>query len=486
MTKKYNKPVSIFLQLVPFLTVASAVAVVSVLVFLSLKGYDINRSTGEVIKNGLVVVDSEPDGANIVIDNLPEGETTKSNLTLPEGKHSVSLLKEGYREWQKEINLVASNVVNLGYPRLMPENSVSAPTLLINKAAAIKRMPEQDKILVISFSPSSDDKIILQRYDVNDGKYDDWQSSIEISLDSLEVEELADLSFEIVDIYNDSSLIEFKSDDSNDYIVARLTNINEVSDQYSLESGSNIQLTGADSMLVSSDSQFTHTSQLFGKPINTVFKQKAIDYALTSDRSAILVAHSSDLVSIDISSGEESKLITTARLIDIEFLDVVEHDGKDVVILYFYDQGVASYYLSEFISTEPSLDSESIFMKSNVDWELVNSSPNGRFITWLDRAGGIVSYDLENNEFYTVEPSAGSVVDGVQWLDKFNMIITFSSNNELYVSDYDGKNQYNFTIEPSDINLGYFKDTNNILYSKIELNSDGQHVILGLDLEPAS
>lgn len=98
-----------------------AAAVIAGVLVATARGYDINRETGEVIQNGLILVDSDPVSAEISVDNEDEQDTTPGRLPLPSGQHTVLLERDGYFSWSKTIELVGSDVEWLYYPRLFPE-----------------------------------------------------------------------------------------------------------------------------------------------------------------------------------------------------------------------------------------------------------------------------------------------------------------------------------------------------------------------------
>lgn len=87
-------------------------------------GYDIDRHTGSVIQNGLVIVDAHPVSATVFLDNIDKG-STDSRLVLPAGKYQVELRRDGYRNWSHVVNVEGSSIEQLIYPFLFPNKLVS-------------------------------------------------------------------------------------------------------------------------------------------------------------------------------------------------------------------------------------------------------------------------------------------------------------------------------------------------------------------------
>ncbi|MBW3568661.1 PEGA domain-containing protein [Candidatus Parcubacteria bacterium] len=94
------------------------VAFGSFILVLQAYGFDYNRKTGEVIQNGLLYLDSAPDGATIKLNGLTHNKPTNTRLSLPGGIYTVEISKEGYRSWQRTFELEGGKVERFSYPAL--------------------------------------------------------------------------------------------------------------------------------------------------------------------------------------------------------------------------------------------------------------------------------------------------------------------------------------------------------------------------------
>lgn len=103
---------------------AIAVAIATFILVFAAYGYDIDRRTGGVIQNGLIIIDAHPESASIYINQENMG-TTSDRLVLPAGVYGVRLERNGYRNWTHQINLEGSTVEQLAYPFLFPEKLVT-------------------------------------------------------------------------------------------------------------------------------------------------------------------------------------------------------------------------------------------------------------------------------------------------------------------------------------------------------------------------
>lgn len=97
----------------------SVVGLVIVLVLIML-GYQFNRNDGKIEQGGLVQFDSHPGGVNVGIDGTSFGTRTPSKTTMTSGDHFITMNRDGYRQWQKSVNVVAGSVLWLNYARMIP------------------------------------------------------------------------------------------------------------------------------------------------------------------------------------------------------------------------------------------------------------------------------------------------------------------------------------------------------------------------------
>ncbi len=103
---------------------AVALGISTVILVFAAYGYDIDRDTGDIIQNGLIIVDAHPESATIFVNGEGKG-TTDNRLVLPAGQYKVELQRENYRSWSHNVSLEGSSIEQLVYPFLFPANLVS-------------------------------------------------------------------------------------------------------------------------------------------------------------------------------------------------------------------------------------------------------------------------------------------------------------------------------------------------------------------------
>jgi hypothetical protein len=104
--------------LIPFITVCiilgTAVAVIAYG-----RGYRVGGD-GSLKATGLIVLQSDPSGAQIIIDDKVK-TATQATLTLPPGWYNVTIAKDGFQSWQKRVK-VQGEVVAKVEAVLLPIN----------------------------------------------------------------------------------------------------------------------------------------------------------------------------------------------------------------------------------------------------------------------------------------------------------------------------------------------------------------------------
>ena len=135
-----------------YFLVGIAILMASTIVALISYGYDLDRKTGEVIKNGLIFADTQPESAEILVNGKSNG-TTDKRLTLPEGTYTVSFKRDGYRLWSKTLSLDGSSVERLTYARLFPSKLEQADSAVFTGAPGFStQSPDRRWIMIAQAS----------------------------------------------------------------------------------------------------------------------------------------------------------------------------------------------------------------------------------------------------------------------------------------------------------------------------------------------
>lgn len=110
--------------IIGYTLVAVLIGLATFLLIIRAYGFELDRKTGEVTQNGLVFVDSAPDGAAIKFNKEEQKDKTNNRFALPAGQYDMQINKEGYREWRRGFSLNGGEVERFTYPLLIPSNLV--------------------------------------------------------------------------------------------------------------------------------------------------------------------------------------------------------------------------------------------------------------------------------------------------------------------------------------------------------------------------
>lgn len=104
--------------MIPFVTVCIILGVAATIIAYG-RGYRLGLD-GSVNPTGLIVLQSDPSGAQIIIDDKIK-TATQATLTLPPGWYNVTIAKDGFQPWQKRMK-VQGEVVAKVDALLLPTN----------------------------------------------------------------------------------------------------------------------------------------------------------------------------------------------------------------------------------------------------------------------------------------------------------------------------------------------------------------------------
>ncbi len=129
--------------------IAVALAIATLILVFAAYGYDIDRKTGDIIQNGLVIVDAHPESATVLVNGENKG-TTDYRLVLPAAKYSIELTRSGYLPWKHDVNLEGSSIEQLVYPFMFPERLVTKNLQTYTGAPTMASESLDRKWLVVS------------------------------------------------------------------------------------------------------------------------------------------------------------------------------------------------------------------------------------------------------------------------------------------------------------------------------------------------
>lgn len=399
-------------------------------------GYRIGGS-GEVVKSGLLLVNSKPVSAQVFINGEDRQDRTDSRFVLPAGSYDIRLEAEGYRDWSHSLKLAASTVENFYYPLLIPEKLIAEPVRNLSTPQLVSQSPNKKTVLLYS-QPSG----VLQA----------------IGLDP-ESPKLTTLTLpanfvKAGESYGQLTVEEWSSDSEHVLVKQRVNN----SDRWLVV---DVQSPG---------NSVDITARVDGAKLSNL-------YFARNNGSSVYARRGSSVVIVNLANGETSTLLTRVEQYKPYGQDMLSFvrtgvDGKEVQAGVWRDDNVTivhtatssknssgvsaftSYNGQDYLATqlgeedevtlyrnplqEPVLSKQLPYSSlSLAQADSITISPNGQFV--LAQAGlKLAVYDLEHDRQRTFTAPKGTME--IDWVDSHHLQLKAADMN--YISDFDGTNRY--------------------------------------------
>jgi hypothetical protein len=134
--------------LVGYVFMATAIAIATMILVLLASGFWFNKK-GEVIQNGLVFVSSTPNPANVYFNDVRNKSQTNSRIVLQEGSYDMRLERDGYRNWERRIQVRGNSVVHFDYPFLIPNKLETTTIKTLESAPAFTSQSPDRRWLIV-------------------------------------------------------------------------------------------------------------------------------------------------------------------------------------------------------------------------------------------------------------------------------------------------------------------------------------------------
>lgn len=147
------------LTLIYSVMAVAVIALVSILI-LVMQGYRYNKFDGKIEQGGLLQYDSQPNGGVVSIDGTRLANQTPNKITATAGDHTVTMTKEGYIDWKKDVTVKAGGILWLNYTRFIPKNKTTQPIVDFSALHAVK-ISRDKKFAVLKESPDTPDLTLV-------------------------------------------------------------------------------------------------------------------------------------------------------------------------------------------------------------------------------------------------------------------------------------------------------------------------------------
>lgn len=432
-----------------YVLIAIVIGLATVIIVYGANGYGINTKTGQIVQNGLLFTDSNPGGAEIYLNGDDKNAKTSSRLILPAGDYTLTLKKDGYRDWSRRFVLSEQSVARYVYPLLFPVKPVtSALKTYAAEPGLITQSPNQQWLLVENPKASADSPV-----------FDEYDTT---TLDqAAPVEQQVTLPANLLTDYSAASKleeVEWSTDNNNvllkhtyaggyEFVVFNRNkpdqsfNVNKlfnlVPTQVNLFNKKADQLylfdqTGGTLRLGNTGDQTVGPVLIKDVLAYKTYGKDLVTYVTTDNSPASLVTamiwNNGQTYKLNQFSSGKNYLIEFAQF-NGDFYYAAGSDTADRLNIY-------KNPLSQL--KDPSQGkAQALLSLHDPGATKIGFSNNARFIG-IENGQRFAVYDIETGSIYQY-PITQALADSMSWMDGHRFI--GDSDNKVFVMDYDGTNR---------------------------------------------
>jgi hypothetical protein len=468
------------LLFIGYILVAIAIAIATILLVQHAYGYGFGLGKqGTVIQSGLAFFSSQPNPAQIYVNNSLYPSTTNTRLYLPENIYNIRLSRAGYYDWKRTIEVDGGKVEHFDYPLLTPK------TLTTNKVqtytappSVVTQSPDRRWLLVTH--PGS-----LTDFDVYDLKS---QTSVKnvttISLpdgvlskattpgETLQLAEWAD--------DNQHVLLQHNFDGKTEFILLDRTN-----PEQSINLNTNLSIDPSKITLKNKKFDQYYVYDATTGDLQTVRKstdkttvlQHVLAYQSYGDNTILYVTDSgapAGKVLLRMLVGNQSTTLRSFPTSPSYVLDLTQYSGT------MYVAAGAASLGKVYIYQDPLGQLANLPGQAIVPTQVLRvSQPN--YLSFSDSAQFIVTeggsslgvYDIQNNQGYSynIPTPLDSPMPHATWMDGDRL--DYVSGGKLVIFDYDQTNRH-VLVPASAQYLPAFSPDYKFVYT-LAPNSSGQY-----------
>ena len=455
------------LRIVAYVATITLSLITTVLLLYVSLGYRFDSSSGHVVKSGLLLVDNNPEAAQIYINDQLKDNATPGRFVLAAGEYNLKLARNGYRDWSKKVQVAVSGVREVTYPLLVPSELTTNTIKDIENPSMVSQSTDK-KLLLMHVSGKSNFTLINLKGETVE------ETNLEIPA-SVKRENGSVGSFEVIEwSLNNKHVLLRQTLPSNaqqliSYNISKSQEAVNISALYGAETPTDVHYVGND------------TDTIYGLQ-NTVLKQFSLkakdsksllenirayqpygddtilfDRATASNLSEIGI-HKDSTTTVVHTNGANTpvSLLKYAEFDDHQYLAVAPAEGTTITV---YRDPLKKPVISK------QLPFVTITFGGTTKLDFSDSS---QFIL-AQNATGFVSYDIDDRRLYRVSPQFTPANSSVfSWINSHNIQVKLA-DGMVVLMDYDGSNQQEL-ISAGDQPKLYFASNFEDVYKIISQN----------------
>ncbi len=462
--------------------IAIAIAIATVLLVYVANGWFIDRNTGQVIQNGLVYLDSNPGGAEVYINSELQRTKTDARLVIPEGLYNFDIKKDGYRAWERSIQLEGGSLRQLTYAKLIPEELETAAALDLRSNPTAVSQSIDKRWLVTSYV---ENPLSLTITDLDQATI----SAVALEIPASLVADPLAGRVEIVDWSNDNrhflasysvgTEISYLSIDRENPALSR--NLNTLFADKTLEIG--MRDRKFDQFFVyNPTTKIISTASIRDGVSTEPYVSKVIDYKTFGTDWVLYITESGEegLVDVKFKRGDREMLIKQIKTADSYLLQLAKLGNAPVMGFSSPIENRAVIYNDpeDYINKNPGLKmpiaTTVLRVVNPIDLRI--SADSSVILAYGPE--NFASHEFDADKSYNFE--AGVPVDTmkeIRWIDGQHFL--FSSEGKQNMIDFDGSNRYELVTSIPALSSMYSENLS-LMYSftpAVAADANGQPAI---------
>jgi hypothetical protein len=435
-----------------YILIAIAITIATLLLVESAYGFGLAQN-GTVIQNGLVFLSSQPNPANVYLNNKLTSYTTNTRLFLPSGVYKVELTRNGYRPWNRTIVFEAGSVEHFDYPFLFPTTLTTKKIHTYDSAPGLATQSPSRQWLLIE-QPGS-----MTNFDLYDFSNPASPKMTTISLPSnLLSKATTSESWQFDEWADDNQhvLLTHVYDGKTEYILVDCADPSQSVNLTTMLGTNPTQLTLNNKKYnqyyvynAASDNSI-ETATLATGNVLTPYLQDVSAYQSYGSNTMLYVTSDgapSGKVLLKLLSGNQTITIRTLPVSPSYLLDLTGYSGELYVAAGATSEGQIYIYpnpIGQYAAQQGTIVPSQVLNVPQANY--LSFSDNAEFIV-AEHNSSFAVYDIENQKTY--DYTKNLPLDAPQlnasWMDGDRLVYT--SGGKLIVFDYDGTNQQTLMSE---------------------------------------
>lgn len=429
--------------MIGYVFVAIAIVFATLVLLYQAYGFGIGKN-GQVVQKGLVFVSSHPAGATISLSNTSVSAQTDTRLSLVSGTYQMSVTKNGYRAWQRDITVVGGAVSHYDYPFLFPTSLTTSSVASYSSApAVVTQTPDQRWLLVEQ--PTVSTNVTFDEYDLQNPK----TAAVQIVLPTADYTAGTTNSWQAVEWSNDNRhlLLEHTYDTKTEFV---MLDRDDPTQSVNLNTTLGETPTSIDLVNQKYDQYYVYTASTqalqtasISNPTPVAFLSNVLAYKSYGSNDLLYASSASSgtgKVSIDLYQSGKTYALREVASGSNYLLDLTQYSGSWYVAVGASSEGKVYIYKNPVTQLDSVLGTlVPIYVLRNPNPTYLAFSASAQFI--MDESGAqFAVYDVMNDNAYAYNTKAP--VDSPQihatWMDGDRLI--YISGGKLLVFDYDHAN----------------------------------------------